>query len=113
MPSVADLVEPDRLPDLATPANLRLGREIAAAGAIEFLDFGPMLVRGKVGGPAINSQTRTTELRSVGGQLQWVCTCSSEPPCFASTASHWPWPHGTRPRNVAPRSLVPPTAAVR
>jgi len=82
MPSVADLVEPDRLPDLATPANLRLGREIAAAGAVEFLDFGPLLVRGKVGGPATNSQTRTTELRSVGAQLEWVCTCSSDTALF-------------------------------
>ena len=82
MPSVADFVEPDRLPDLATPANLRLGREIAAAGAVEFLDFGPLLVRGKVGGPATNSQTPTTELRSVGAQLEWVCTCSSDTALF-------------------------------
>ena len=82
MPSVADFVEPDRLPDLATPANLRLGREIAATGAVEFLDFGPLLVRGKVGGPATNSQTRTTELRSVGAQLEWVCTCSSDTALF-------------------------------
>jgi len=82
MPSVADLVEPTRLSDLATPANLRLGREIAAAGAVELLDFGPLLVRGKVGGLAANSQTRTTELRSAGGQLEWSCTCSSDATLF-------------------------------
>ena len=82
MPSVADLVEPDRLSNLATPATHRLGREIVAAGAVELLDFEPLRVRGKVGGPAANSQTRTTELRSAGGQLEWSCTCSSDTALF-------------------------------
>lgn len=82
MPSVADLVEPARLTDLATPATLRLGREIAAAGAVELLEFGPLRVRGKVGGPGTNSQTRTTELLSVGGELEWSCTCSSDTTLF-------------------------------
>ena len=82
MPSVADLVAPARLSDLTTPATLRLGRAIAAAGAVELLDFGPLRVRGKVGGPAANSQTRTTELRSAGGQLEWSCTCSSDTALF-------------------------------
>jgi uncharacterized Zn finger protein len=76
MPSVADLVDPARLPELATPATLRLGREIAAAHAVEFLDFGPLVVRAKVGGAETNSQKRTTELRSVSGTLEWSCTCS-------------------------------------
>ena len=82
MPSVADLVEPARLTDLATPATLRLGREIAAAGAVELLEFGPLRVRGKVGGPRTNSQTRTTELLSVGGKLEWSCSCSSDTTLF-------------------------------
>jgi|SRR5690242_10505904 uncharacterized Zn finger protein len=76
MTSVADLVEPDRLLKLATLSNLRLGREIAAAGTIEMLDFGPLVVRAKVGGPKANSQRRTTELRSVNGTLEWSCSCS-------------------------------------
>jgi len=42
----------------------------------------PEGVRGKVGGPAANSQTRTTELRSAGGQLEWSCTCSSDTALF-------------------------------
>jgi len=75
MPSVADLVDPARLPELATPANLRLGREIAAVKAVELLEFGPLLVRGRVGGPEANSQRRTTELRSAAGTLEWSCTC--------------------------------------
>lgn len=94
MPSVADLVEPARLTDLATPATLRLGREIVAAGAVELLEFGPLRVRGKIGGPAANSQTRTTELRSVGGQLEWSCTCSSDTTrfckhCVALAVTTW------------------------
>ena len=76
MPSVADLVEPHLLSDLATPSALRLGREIAAADAVEFVEFGPLLVRAKVGGPLTTSQRRTTELRSDDGVLAWTCTCS-------------------------------------
>ena len=76
MPSVADLVDPDRLTDLATPATLRLGRELAAADAVEFLDFGPLLVRAKVGGSRTASQRRTTELRLDDGVLAWSCSCS-------------------------------------
>jgi uncharacterized Zn finger protein len=75
MPSVADLVEPARLSEFATPATLRLGREIAAAAAVEFLSFGPLVVRAKVGGAEGKSQKRTTELRSVAGLLEWSCTC--------------------------------------
>ena len=80
MPSVAHLVDPTRLSALATPANLRLGRDIAAGGGVELLEFGPLRVRGKVGGPT--SQTRTTELRAAGGELEWSCTCSRDATLF-------------------------------
>ena len=76
MPSVADLVEPHLLSRLATPSTLRLGREIAAADAVKFVEFGPLLVRAMVGGPLTASQRRTTELRSEDGALAWTCTCS-------------------------------------
>lgn len=76
MPSVVDLIDPRRLPDVATPATLRLGREIVMADAVEFVDFGPLLVRARVGGPKATSQRRTTELRSDDGVLAWSCTCS-------------------------------------
>ena len=76
MPSVADLVEPHLLLNLATHATLRLGREIAAADAVEFMDFTPLLVRGRVGGPRTTSQRRTTELRSDNRVLRWSCSCS-------------------------------------
>ena len=77
MPSVADLIHPTRLPELATPATLRLGRELAASGAVQLLEVTPHLVRGKVGG-AGGSQLRTTELRVVNGALEWSCTCTGK-----------------------------------
>jgi hypothetical protein len=42
--SVADLVEPVRLQQLATPANYRMGQGIAASGAVELDEFGPLKV---------------------------------------------------------------------
>jgi uncharacterized Zn finger protein len=78
MPSVADLVEPSAIEKLAIPSNIRLGRELAAQGAVEFLEFGPLIVKAKV---RIN-QTRTVELRSSRGKLVWKCTCRSHADVF-------------------------------
>jgi uncharacterized Zn finger protein len=78
MPSVADLVGPSAIEKLAIPSNIRLGRELAAQGAVEFLEFGPLVVKAKV---RIN-QTRTVELRSVRGKLAWKCTCRSRADMF-------------------------------
>ncbi len=78
MSSVADLVEPSAIERLAIPSNIRLGRELAARGAVEFLEFGPLAVKAKV---RIN-QTRTVELRSQKGKLAWRCTCSSHADVF-------------------------------
>jgi uncharacterized Zn finger protein len=82
MPSVADLVKPTALETLATPATLRLGREIAAQGGVEFLESGPLKVRAHVGKVPGSQTRRTTELRTDGKELSWSCTCTRKPDNF-------------------------------
>jgi uncharacterized Zn finger protein len=74
MNSVADLVGPERLADVATMSNLRLGKEIERSGAIEFSAFGPLEVVARVR----SGTTRTVVLRSDGKTLTWKCTCTSK-----------------------------------
>ena len=78
MSSIVDLVEPTHLDHLATPANLRLGRAIAAEGGVEILDFGTCRVTARVS----NGQRRTVELSSTPQGLQWRCTCSRRADLF-------------------------------
>jgi uncharacterized Zn finger protein len=63
---------------LARPANLRLGREIVAAGGVEFQEFGPSRVSAKVTGV----QRRNVELISDQGELRWRCSCTKTPGLF-------------------------------
>jgi len=76
--SVADLVAPDLLPTLATPSNLRLGREIAEQAGVEILEFGPLRVTAKVTG----GQRRTVELQATPAGLAWRCSCTRDRALF-------------------------------
>ena len=78
MSSVVDLIEPDHLNHLATPANLRLGREIASQGGVEFLDFGTCRVAARVS----NGQRRSVELSSTPQGLEWRCSCTRQAGLF-------------------------------
>jgi uncharacterized Zn finger protein len=71
--SVADLVEPVRLQQLATPANYRMGQGIAASGAVELDEFGPL----KVTARATSGTPRRIELTSTPEGLEFRCTCSA------------------------------------
>ena len=82
MPSIADLISPDALEALATPATLRLGREIAAQGGVEMVEFGPLTVRARVGRVPSAETRRTTELSARGTELDWSCTCTRKPDNF-------------------------------
>ena len=77
MRSVADLVSPDRLNTLATPSNLRLGREIKDKGGVKLGEFGPLRVTATVGGTEATGSRRKVELRSENGELGWTCTCTN------------------------------------
>jgi uncharacterized Zn finger protein len=76
--SVADFVESEALAERATPANLRLGREIAAGGGVEFVEFEPSHVVAKVMG----GQRRTVRLDAVGARLRYACSCTTRPDLF-------------------------------
>lgn len=69
--SVADLVDDTLVRRLASPSDLRSGREIAATGGVEFVKHGPLRVVARVKG----GQTRTVELLSAASGLEWSCTC--------------------------------------
>ena len=71
--SVADLVEPVRLQQLATPANYRMGQRIAASGAVELDEFGPL----KVTARTTSGTPRRIELTSTPEGLEFRCTCSA------------------------------------
>ncbi|SED90943.1 hypothetical protein SAMN05519104_4719 [Rhizobiales bacterium GAS188] len=81
--SVADLIAENVLSEessasLATPANLRLGREIAASGGVELIESGPLRVVAKVTG----GQRRTVALDAVEKRLRFTCTCTSRADLF-------------------------------
>jgi uncharacterized Zn finger protein len=68
---VADLVDDTLVRRLASPSDLRSGREIAATGGVEFVKRGPLRVVARVTG----GQTRTVELVSSASGLEWSCSC--------------------------------------
>jgi uncharacterized Zn finger protein len=78
MSSVADLVEPDHLRRLATPANLRLGEEIARGGGVELIEYGPCEVAARVA----DGQRRRVTLSSTPQGLAWRCSCTKRPELF-------------------------------
>ncbi len=78
MNSVADFVSPEQVETMATPANLRLGREIDRKGGVTFSIFGPLEVVARV----TNGVARSVTLRSDGRALTWRCTCSGNRKLF-------------------------------
>lgn len=82
MNPIADLVDDAALERLATPANLRLGREIAAAGDVTLIDAEPLAIRARVGGTPASGLRRTVTLRSTEAGLGWSCTCTRHADLF-------------------------------
>jgi uncharacterized Zn finger protein len=72
--SVADLADDTLVRRLASPSDLRGGREIAATGGVEFVKRGPLRVIARVTG----GQTRTVELTATPTGLEWSCSCLGE-----------------------------------
>jgi uncharacterized Zn finger protein len=82
MRRIADLLGPERLARLATPANLRLGREIAAAGDVQLTAVQPLSIEAKVGGTPASGLRRTVLLQSTDAGLSWSCTCTRHADLF-------------------------------
>ena len=69
--SVADLIDDTLVRRLASPSDLRAGREIAATGGVDLVKRGPLRVIARVTG---TRQTHTVELISTPSGLEWSCT---------------------------------------
>ena len=72
MPSVADLVEEERLRRLADPDALRRGAGLAAEDRVQLEAFGPLRVTARVDDAGGDHRV---ELRATGDELTWSCTC--------------------------------------
>jgi uncharacterized Zn finger protein len=72
--SVAVLVAPDKLKDLATPSDFKLGSQIHANHTVEIEHLSPQ----RVVAHATGGQRRLVELRATDSGLTYTCTCSSK-----------------------------------
>lgn len=68
MASVADLVEESSLQERAVAGAYQRGAELAAGGAVQLEEFGPLRVRATVGADEV-------ELRAGQSGLEWSCSC--------------------------------------
>ncbi len=82
MVDISELVAPDRLPGLATPANLRLGRAILVEGGVTMIEREPTRILAKVGGTPSANARRTVALTINAGGLAWSCTCTRRAELF-------------------------------
>jgi uncharacterized Zn finger protein len=73
MPSVADLVEQPALQTLTGPDDYAAGQDLADAGDVRLVEFGPLRVVAEV---ADGGGAARVELASVDGSLEWSCDCS-------------------------------------
>ena len=80
MPSVADMTDQDSILRLSSRSNFRLGREIADAGGVELVEFGPLKVVAEVTPPG--GVKRKVTLESASGALKWKCSCTSRAEVF-------------------------------
>jgi uncharacterized Zn finger protein len=72
MPSVADLVEEPALRRLVGPEPYEEGLALADAGAVQLVEFGPVMVVAEI---ADGSPKPRVELVSRSGELAWRCEC--------------------------------------
>ena len=71
MPSVADLVEEQRLRGLAASDTLDASTKLAEEGAVAFNRFGPLEVAA-----GVDEGAETYQVELLGGEeLRWSCTC--------------------------------------
>jgi hypothetical protein len=72
MKLLIDFLDDESLTRLATPSNLRLGREIAARGGVEILELASSRVVAHVQPPG--GQKRTVRLNATEDGLKCQCT---------------------------------------
>jgi uncharacterized Zn finger protein len=74
--SATPLIAPGLFERLATPSNLRLGRQIVAESGVERLSTASGHIKARVGGVPSAEQTRTVEIFVGEDGLKWSCTCT-------------------------------------
>lgn len=77
-----ELIDPDSIGVLATPANVRLGRELAAGGEVEVTTASPGRVEARVGGGRSGTQRRRVVMWSGEHGLSWSCSCTNDAQLF-------------------------------
>lgn len=82
MTTIAELVGPEVIQDLATPSTVRLGRALAADGEVTLETTAPERVEGRVGGGRSGTQRRRVAMWSQDRALAWSCTCTSNADLF-------------------------------
>lgn len=87
MIAITELVGPEVIQDLATPANVQLGQALAARNEVELTTTSSGSVEGRVGGGHSRTQRRRVALWPGQQALAWSCTCTNDPIYFASTWS--------------------------
>jgi uncharacterized Zn finger protein len=82
MVDIAERVASERLSELATPANMRLGRAVLSEGGVTIVARGAARIDAKVGGTTSADGRRTVVLAIDDGRLTWSCTCTRRPELF-------------------------------
>lgn len=81
MTTVAEQVGP-ALDRHASPATVRLGRELADGGEVDVERDEPAHVEARVGGGASGSQRRRVTFTAADAGLTWTCTCTRDRSSF-------------------------------
>lgn len=76
MASLVELASSKAVEDLATPSNIRLGRELAEDGAVQVFAADVDRIQARVGGGQSATQSRRVDLWVGEHGLSWSCTCT-------------------------------------
>lgn len=82
MASIVELVDWKTIDSLATPSNVRLGRELADAGEVQMTAVSPDRIEARIGGGESGTQHRRAELWAGAHGLSWSCTCTKDVKLF-------------------------------
>ena len=72
MKQLLDLVAENNIQELATPADFRLGKEIARKGGVELVEISPVRVLARV--QPRGGQKRTVQMSATEDDLKCKCT---------------------------------------